>query len=245
MQVRVFEHAEAAAVYAAAIMEFVIQHGREPVLGLATGSTPIPLYRQLVQFHRHGLSFANVTTINLDEYVGLDSGHPQSYRAFMQENLFDHIDVRADRTHMPDGAALDLQAECRRYDQVIAALPIDVQILGIGRNGHIGFNEPGKALKAQTHAVELAPDTIASNARFFASPDEVPKRAITVGLQSILTAKQILLLAFGPEKAEAVRNAVAGDVRTSLPASVLQVHPHVTFVLDVQAAALLHSDALA
>ncbi|MCL6443587.1 MAG: glucosamine-6-phosphate deaminase [Alicyclobacillus sp.] len=239
MNIRIFPDSQTGSVYAAAIVEYVIKSLPSPVLGLATGSTPIPLYEELVRFHKRGLSFAHVTTINLDEYVGLSASHPQSYHHFMYRHLFQHVDVRPDRTFIPDGSASDLAAECARYDDVIRNHPIDIQILGIGVNGHIGFNEPDSALKAHTHVVRLAKETIAANSRFFKPGEAVPVEAITMGLQSILLAKQILLLAFGEEKAEAVANAVYGDVRTSSPASVLQLHPNVTFVLDEAAAKLV------
>ncbi|MCL6443252.1 MAG: glucosamine-6-phosphate deaminase [Alicyclobacillus sp.] len=239
MNIRIFSDARTAAVYAAAVVEYVVRNLPNPVLGLATGSTPIPLYEELVRFHRRGLSFSHVTTINLDEYVGLPPDHPQSYHAFMDQHLFRHIDVRRDRTFIPRGDAPDLRAECERYDEIIRNHPIDLQILGIGVNGHIGFNEPGAALKAHTHVVRLAPETIAANSRFFRDGETVPVEAITMGLQSILQAKQILLLAFGREKAKAIADATYGEVKTSSPASMLQLHPNVTFVLDEPAAELL------
>ncbi|MCF8566670.1 glucosamine-6-phosphate deaminase [Alicyclobacillus tolerans] len=236
MNIRIFSDERTAAVYAAAVIEYVVQTTEHPVLGLATGSTPVPLYDQLVEFHQAGLSFAHVTTINLDEYVGLPPSHPQSYHAFMEEHLFRYIDVRKENTNIPRGDVQDLAGECKRYDEVIKNHPIDVQVLGIGVNGHIGFNEPDSVLKVGTHVVTLAEETIAANSRFFASTQEVPNRAITVGLQPILRAKKVLLLAFGEAKAQAVMQAISGDVRTSLPASILQVHPNVTFVLDQGAA---------
>jgi glucosamine-6-phosphate deaminase len=239
MDIRIFRTAREASVYSAAILEQIIKHKSDPVLGLATGSTPIPLYQELIRMHRRGLNFSHVTTINLDEYVGLSEDHPQSYRYFMKEHLFRHINIRPERVHIPRGDAGDLEEECQRYDQIIHANPIDIQVLGIGVNGHIGFNEPDQSLKSKTHIVKLAPETIASNARFFASPEQVPTHAITMGLQAILLSKQILLLAFGEEKAQAVVEAVYGDVRTSLPASILQLHPDVTFVLDEASASLL------
>lgn len=239
MDIRIFQSVREAGVYSAAILEQIIKNKPNPVLGLATGSTPIPLYKELVRMHKRGLDFSNVTTINLDEYVGLPSNHPQSYRYFMEENLFRQVNVDRSRTYVPQGDASDLEEECRRYDQIIHSHPIDVQVLGIGINGHIGFNEPDLSLKSKTHVVKLAQETIQANARFFKSIDEVPTHALTMGLQAILLSKQILLLAFGEEKAEAVVEAVYGDVRTNLPASILQLHPNVTFVLDEASAKLL------
>ncbi len=236
MKVRRFASAELATVYVAALVESLITRKLRPVLGLATGSTPILLYRQLVEFHRQGLSFRHVTTINLDEYVGLAADHPQSYRHFMDEHLFQHLDIPKDQTFVPDGMAADLDRECVRYDAILEAHPIDLQILGIGHNGHIGFNEPNLSLKARTHVIDLTDDTIRANARFFADPAAVPTRAITMGMQSILQAKAIILMAFGAEKAAIVKQALSGEVSTEVPASFLQMHPNVTFVLDNGAA---------
>ncbi|MCY0880210.1 MAG: glucosamine-6-phosphate deaminase, partial [Firmicutes bacterium] len=210
-----------------------------PVLGLATGATPVLLYRQLVAFHRQGLSFAHVTTINLDEYVGLPPDHPQSYRRFMEEHLFRHVDIPPTQTHVPNGMAADLAAECARYDALLAAHPIDLQILGIGHNGHIGFNEPEGALKTRTHVVTLTAETLRANARYFPDPGAMPRQAITMGLESILQAKAIILMAFGADKAQIVQAALSGEVSTAVPASFLQMHPNVTFVLDEAAASAL------
>jgi len=239
MNIRIFENAEMAAVYAAAIVEYVVMTHPKPVLGLATGSTPIPLYESLVSFYRQGLHLAHVTTVNLDEYVGLGAQHPQSYQMFMDNHLFSHVDIPANRRFLPNGVAPDLAAECQRYDAIIRDNPIDLQILGIGVNGHIGFNEPDTMLKPNTHVIQLAPDTIAANSRFFKAHEEVPTSAITMGLQPILMAKQVLLIAFGHEKARAVINALKGDVQTNSPASILQFHSNVTFILDQEAAQLL------
>lgn len=242
MNIRCFATKELATVYVAACIEAVMTKSLEPVLGLATGSTPIPLYRQLVDFYRQGLSFRHVTTINLDEYVGLAASHPQSYHAFMGEHLFGAVDLVPERIHVPNGMAADLREECQRYDEIIARHPIDLQILGIGRNGHIGFNEPDVALQAHTHVVRLTEDTIEANARFFTYPDSVPTEAITMGIQSILQARTIVLMAFGRDKAGAVQRALSGEVSTDMPASFLQMHPHVTFVLDEEAASQIEVD---
>ena len=243
MKVRRFPSADAAAVYVAAHVEHLLLTHPHPVLGLATGSTPIKLYQQLVAFHRQGLSFRHATAINLDEYVGLAPDHPESYHRFMEENLFRHIDIGSDNTHIPHGDASDLKAECLRYDALIESHPIDLQILGIGRNGHIGFNEPGSVLKTRTQVVQLTEDTIRANARFFPDAANVPTRAVTMGLESILGAKRIILMAFGRDKAQAVQQALSGDVSTAVPASFLQMHPHALFVLDEEAAACLPRDA--
>lgn len=236
VKIRTFETAQLATVYVAAIIEALITVHEHPVLGLATGSTPVQLYRQLVEFHRQGLHFSHVTTVNLDEYVGLPTDHPQSYRRFMYDHLFSHIDISPEQTFVPNGQAVDLAAECARYDKILEAHPIDLQILGIGHNGHIGFNEPDQALQTKTHVVRLAEDTIIANTRFFSRLEDVPTQAITMGIQSILQAKSIILMAFGSDKAAAVRRALSGEVSTSVPASFLQMHPQVTFVLDAEAA---------
>ena len=204
------------------------------VLGLATGSTPIGMYKQLVIWYEKGdLDFAQIKTVNLDEYVGLEPTHEQSYRHFMQENLFDHVNINPANTNVPDGLAADPQAECDWYNQVIRKLGgIDIQVLGMGHNGHIGFNEPGNAFELETHVVDLSERTIQANARFFASADEVPRQAMTMGIKSIMMAKKILMLVSGEDKAEAVWKAFAGPVTPQVPASILQLHPYVTLVGD-------------
>ena len=204
------------------------------VLGLATGSTPIGMYKQLVIWYEKGdLDFAQIKTVNLDEYVGLEPTHEQSYRYFMQNNLFDHVNINPANTNVPDGLVADPQAECDWYNQVIRKLGgIDIQVLGIGHNGHIGFNEPGNAFELETHVVDLSERTIQANARFFASADEVPRQAMTMGIKSIMMAKKILMLVSGDDKAEAVWKAFAGPVTPQVPASILQLHPYVTLVGD-------------
>jgi glucosamine-6-phosphate deaminase len=244
MKVRRFATQELATVYVAAMVESLVAREPHPVLGLATGATPIRLYDRLVEFHQQGLSFTHVTTINLDEYVGLPATHPQSYHRFMREHLFDRIDIPLAQTYVPDGMAINIEDECERYDAVLDAYPIDLQILGIGRNGHIGFNEPGISLKTRTHVIDLTEDTIKANARFFADADQVPTRAITMGIQSILQAKAIILVAFGRDKAGAVRRALSGEVSTEVPASFLQMHANATFVLDEEAAEQLQNEPL-
>ncbi|PSR23984.1 MAG: glucosamine-6-phosphate deaminase [Sulfobacillus acidophilus] len=244
MKLRRFATQELATVYVAAMVESLITRESHPVLGLATGATPVRLYDRLVEFHQQGLSFAHVTTINLDEYVGLPATHPQSYRRFMHEHLFDRIDIPLAQTYVPDGMAINIDDECERYDAVLDTYPIDLQILGIGRNGHIGFNEPDISLKTRTHVIDLTEDTIKANARFFPDVNRVPTRAITMGIQSILQAKAIILMAFGSDKADAVRRALSGEVSTEVPASFLQMHPNVTFVLDEEAAQQLQTGQL-
>ena len=204
------------------------------VLGLATGSTPVGMYKQLVTWYEKGdLDFAEIKTVNLDEYVGLEPTHEQSYRYFMQEHLFDHVNINPANTNVPDGLAADPQAECRWYNQVIRQVGgIDIQVLGMGRNGHIGFNEPGDAFELETHVVDLTESTIEANARFFASRDDVPRQAMSMGIKSIMMAKKILLMVSGEEKADAVKRAFIGPVTPQVPASILQLHPYVTLVGD-------------
>ena len=204
------------------------------VLGLATGSTPIGMYKQLVDWYNKGdLDFSQVKSVNLDEYVGLAPTHDQSYRYFMQTNLFDHVNIAPANTNVPNGLAEDPEAECRRYNQVIRDLGgIDVQVLGMGHNGHIGFNEPEEAFELETHVVNLTESTIKANARFFASEDEVPKKAMTMGIKSIMHARQILVVVSGEDKADIVKRAFTGPVTPNVPASILQMHPNVVLVGD-------------
>jgi glucosamine-6-phosphate deaminase len=211
------------------------------VLGLATGATPVDAYHELVHLHRQqGLDFSQLTSFNLDEYVGLPPDHPQSFRCFMQQHLFDHVNIQPARTHLPDGMAADLDCHTRDYEaRIRAAGGIDLQLLGIGSNGHIAFNEPGSAADSRTRLVQLTEETIQANARFFASADQVPRLAITMGIGTILEARRIVLMATGPGKAEPVRRALEGPCDASHPASLLQRHRDLTVVLDEAAAALL------
>lgn len=206
----------------------------DTVMGLATGSSPVGTYQQLIEWYKKGdLDFAQVRTVNLDEYAGLAPEHSQSYRRFMQENFFDHINIPRENTHVPNGLAPDLEAECRRYNQVIQSLGgIDIQLLGMGHNGHIGFNEPGQAFELETHVVDLTDNTIEANARFFASRDEVPRQAITMGIKSIMQAQRIVMVVSGADKADMVRAAFAGPVVPQVPASILQMHPNFILVGD-------------
>ena len=202
------------------------------VLGLATGSSPVGIYRELVARYQAGeLDFSEVTSVNLDEYIGLSPDHPQSYRRFMQENLFDHVNINPARTFIPNGLATDFSAECAAYDKRIDNLGgIDLQLLGIGLDGHIGFNEPADVFEKSTHVAELHASTIAANARFFASEDEVPRRAISMGLGSIMKARKILLVANGAAKQKIVDRAFNGPITPLIPASILQLHPDVTVI---------------
>lgn len=203
-------------------------------LGLATGSTPLAFYDEI---RKSDLDFSDMTSVNLDEYVGLAADNDQSYHYFMQENLFRAKSFK--ESFLPNGLASDLQEETRRYDQVIAEHPIDFQILGIGHNGHIGFNEPGTSFDVTTHVVNLTEDTIKANSRFFDSIDDVPKQAISMGIQSIMQSKMIVLMAYGQGKADAIKQMIEGPVTEDLPASVLQKHPNVVVIVDEAAASAL------
>ncbi|HXF94977.1 MAG TPA: glucosamine-6-phosphate deaminase [Gemmatimonadales bacterium] len=208
------------------------------VLGLATGSTPLGTYRALIRMHREeGLDFSKVTTFNLDEYVGLRPSHPQSYHWFMEEQLFKHVNVDRRFTFIPDGTAPDVESHCDWYEaEIRAAGGIDLQILGIGRNGHLAFNEPGSSLGSRTRIKPLTPETRRDNARFFASPDEVPTHAITMGIGTIMEARELILLASGEEKADAVKAAVEGPITAIVPASIMQMHRHAYVIVDQAAA---------
>ena len=219
---------------AAAVIAAQVIAKPDCILGLATGSTPVGLYQNLIAGCATGdLDFSRVTTVNLDEYAGLDGTHDQSYRYFMDHNLFDHINIDKARTNVPDGKAPDPEAECRRYEALLASVgPADIQLLGMGRNGHIGFNEPDDHFTAPTHVVELTASTIEANARFFASADQVPKKALTMGVGAIMRAKRVLVVVSGPDKAQAVRDAFAGPITPQVPASILQLHPDVVLAGD-------------
>lgn len=210
------------------------------VLGLATGSTPVGTYRQLIEWYEKGdLDFSRVSTVNLDEYRGLTHIDPQSYYYFMQENLFDHVNIDKAATHVPDGTNPDAADACAKHEQIIKSLGgIDLQLLGLGNNGHIGFNEPGAAFEKETHLVDLAESTIRANARFFTSIDEVPKQAYTMGIRTIMQAKKILVVVSGESKADIVSRAFFGPVTPEVPASILQMHPDVTVVCDEAALSL-------
>lgn len=205
-----------------------------PVLGLATGSTPEGLYQRLIEKNKQGeVSFEKVTTFNLDEYVGLDQNDPNSYYYFMNEKLFRHVDIAMDRVHIPNGVTADLEKECLEHEHVIEqAGGIDVQVLGIGTNGHIGFNEPGTPFSSKTHVVDLEQSTIQANARFFSSIDEVPTQAVSMGIKTIMNSKEILLLVSGEAKADAMAKLLIGEVSEDFPASILKKHEQVTVIVD-------------
>lgn len=204
------------------------------VLGLATGSTPLEFYKQIVA---SDLDFSDMVSVNLDEYVGLGVESDQSYAYFMKQHLFDAKPFKA--SYLPDGLASDLNASLDQYNQLLADNPVDLQILGIGRNGHIGFNEPGSSFDGITRVVDLAPSTIEANSRFFASMEEVPKQAVSMGIANIMAAKTVLLMAYGEDKADAIQAMVEGPITEELPASILQNHPDAVIIVDEAAASKL------
>lgn len=213
----------------------------DAVLGLATGSTPLGIYRQLIDwFNKGDLDFSEIRSVNLDEYKGLSGDNEQSYAYFMQANLFSQVNIRPENTYIPNGLEEDIPYECSRYNSIIRRLGgIDLQLLGIGNNGHIGFNEPGEAFERETHCVKLAENTIKANARFFSSIDEVPKYAYSTGIKNIMQARGILLAASGESKAEALYKALYGPISPAVPASILQLHNNVYIVADEAAFSLI------
>lgn len=218
-----------------------VSHLEHPVLGLATGSTPEGLYRHINEKYEQGkISFKDVKSFNLDEYVGLDKSDPASYYYFMETKLFNDVDISKDQVRVPNGIAQDLEKECNDYETAIKeAGGIDVQLLGIGINGHIGFNEPGTSFSSKTHVVDLEESTIQANARFFDSIDEVPTKAISMGIDTIMQSKEIILLVSGASKADALAKLMNGEVTEDVPASILQNHPHVTVIADEAALSLV------
>ncbi|MCC5451105.1 glucosamine-6-phosphate deaminase [Rheinheimera sp. UJ51] len=245
MQVVILADGAAVADYGAKLFKQQITKKPNSVLGLATGSTPLALYQRLIAAYQAAeLSFAQVKTFNLDEYLGLAPEHPQSYRAFMQQQLFAHIDINPEHTHVPLGAAADPWQACMDYEQLIlSAGGIDVQLLGLGRNGHIGFNEPTSSLQSRTRIKTLTAQTIADNARFFKANEYQPHLSITMGIGTILEAKKIMLLATGSAKAPAVQALVEGPLSAVCPASALQLHPQAIIVVDEAAASALQHQA--
>lgn len=245
MEVLIQNNAEAGCLLGARIIARLVREMPDAVLGLATGRTPMQLYQELIRIHQNeGLDFSRVTTFNLDEYVGLPAAHEQSYRRYMHENLFRHINIDPQRTHVPDGTAADLQAECRDYERRIeGAGGIDLQLLGLGRNGHIGFNEPTGSLRSRTWIKILSEQTLKDNSAVFGDMAHMPRHAITMGVGTILEARRVLLLAYGPAKVRAVAEMIEGPLAAVCPASALQLHPRATIILDeAAAAALKYSD---
>ena len=233
------KNADEAALEAFKVMKDFIKPGK--VLGLATGSTPLGLYNLMVKDHKeNGTSYKDILTFNLDEYVGLPITHPESYYAFMHRNLFNQIDIPEENTHVPSGLGDNLDEQCKAYDQMIAEHPVDIQLLGIGSDGHIAFNEPGTPFESGTHVCDLQESTIRDNARFFDNDmSKVPTQACTQGIGTIMKAKNILLIATGANKADAVKGMIEGPIDESCPASILQKHSNVVLVVDEAAASKL------
>ena len=238
MEVIIQPDQSAAAKIGARIIASLLRRKPQAVLGLATGSTPITLYRELIRMHRdEGLDFSGVTTFNLDEYVGLGPDHPASYHHFMWENFLGHVNIRRSRVHIPDGMAKEVPAYCDSYERGIGeAGGIDLQVLGIGADGHIGFNEPASSLASRTRIKTLTKKTLEDNARFFGGMEAVPHHVITMGVGTIMDARQVMLLAFGESKSDAIAGAVEGPITSKNPGSVLQMHPRATILLDERAA---------
>jgi glucosamine-6-phosphate deaminase len=241
MEIIIAKDYEEMSRFAADVIERQLLRKPSSTLGLATGSTPVGLYRELVRRHKEaGLDFSKTISFNLDEYLDLPPSHPQSYRYFMDENLFSHVNIDPKNIHVPYGHAEDVDAFCEWYEAEIERVGgIDIQVLGIGADGHIAFNEPGSSLGSRTRLKTLTEQTIEDNARFFDNEDEVPRFAITMGVGTIMEAREILLLANGAKKAEIVAQALEGPVTAQVSASVLQMHRHVTVLLDAEAGAAL------
>lgn len=240
MKVIIAKNYDEASQKAAEIVIDVVKSNPNAVLGLATGSTPLGLYSEMIKDHKqNGTSYKNIKTVNLDEYQGLDIESDQSYVYFMRHNLFYGLDIDLNNTNIENGKATDAQAECDRYNKLLSELRQDVQILGIGSNGHIAFNEPGTPFDSVTHTVDLTESTIKDNSRLFKNINDVPRRAFTMGLSNIMNAKKIVIMATGANKAKAVYCLVKGEVTTELPASILQNHADCTLICDEAAAELL------
>ncbi len=241
MNILIYDNSHELNLKGAAFFEDMLSAKPDAVLGMATGSTPIGIYNELIRKYKSGIvDFSLARAVNLDEYIGLSSSDEQSYSYFMQRNLFSHINIRPGNCHIPNGIAEDVNAECSKYDEVIESLGgIDLQLLGIGHDGHIGFNEPADSFEKGTHLVELAEETISANARFFGNIEKVPRRAITMGIKGIMNARSILLVALGADKADIVHRALKGPINPHVPGSVLQLHPNLTVLLDEPAAAKL------
>ena len=242
MEVIIKQNAEAGSHAAAAAVARLIREQPDAVLGLATGSTPLILYKELIRIHREeGLDFSRVTTFNLDEYIGLSADHEQSYHRFMRDNLFSRINIKPENVHIPDGMTTDVPAFCAKYEQAIKnAGGIDLQVLGIGSDGHVGFNEPTSSFASRTRIKTLTRQTVADNARFFNGDEsKVPHHCITMGIGTIMDARMVLMLAFGGSKAEAVTATVEGPVSAIMPASILQHHPSAKLFIDEGAASKL------
>lgn len=241
MRIIIEENYQAMSRKAALLVASQVTLKADSVLGLATGDTPLGMYQELIKMYRRGeIDFSEVVTFNLDEYYRLPVNNRQSYHYYMRNNFFDHVNLEPSAAHIPDGMAGDIMKECREYEEKIDRCGgIDLQVLGIGANGHIGFNEPGEKLNVNTNLVSLTEETIKANSRFFESPEDVPSKAVSMGVATILKAGRIILLASGRGKAEAIEKTVSGYVDTRVPSSLIQTHPEVTLIIDENAAALL------
>ncbi|AGF58573.1 glucosamine-6-phosphate deaminase [Clostridium saccharoperbutylacetonicum] len=244
MKLIVVENYEEMSRVAADKIKAVVNENPNAILGLATGSTPVGTYKELIEMNKNNeIDFSQIKTVNLDEYIGLGEKDPQSYRYFMNENLFNHINIKKENTFVPNGLAKDIEEEAKNYDMKIDELGgIDIQILGIGSNGHIAFNEPADALTSGTHLTQLTESTIAANSRFFNSIDEVPKTALTMGVGQIMKSKRILLLANGDSKADAVKEIFSGKITSKNPATMLQMHKDVTVIVDKKVGELIKNN---
>jgi glucosamine-6-phosphate deaminase len=242
MHIQVFDNELQAGQAAATLIAAQILNNPESVLGFATGSTPLPAYQELVRLTQNGiLDWSRITTFNLDEYVGISADHEQSYRAFMMKNLFDKVNIKQEAVHVPNGVAEDPEEECLAYERAIRqTCGIDLQLLGLGRNGHIGFNEPDTAFTTLTHVVDLTDDTIDANARFFEKSSDVPRQAMSMGIGTIMQAKKIVMIVTGASKARAVRSMVCNPVDPNCPGSVIQLHANTVVLLDRPAATALN-----
>ena len=240
MDILICENYEEMSFLASNLISQEIVKNPDLTLGLATGGTPVGLYENLIKKYRNGdIDFTNVKAFNLDEYLGLDKSNKQSYHHFMRSNLFDHINIKDENTYIPNGTTTNTDLECSNYDNLISKNGIDVQILGIGENAHIAFNEPSDTFKNGTSVVNLTESTIQANARFFDSIEDVPTKAISMGVGSIFKAKKIVLLASGKNKAQAIHDTVFGDIDPKKPSSILKIHPDVVLVLDKESASLI------
>ena len=244
MRVIIVKDMEELSKVGASVVSSAMKDKNHCVLGLATGTTPIPLYQELIRMHKEeGLDFSTTITFNLDEYVGLEPTHEQSYRYFMNSQFFDHVNISKKNTHVPDGMAEDIDRLCEEYEEMMDDVGgVDCQLLGIGSNGHIGFSEPGTSLSSRTHKTRLTENTISDNSRLFEKREDVPTEAITMGIGTVLDADSVLLIANGANKADAVAAAIEGPITASVPASALQLHPNVTFVVTEDAATKLKLD---
>lgn len=240
MEVIIKDNYEEVSRLAADYLINVVQEKNDAILGLPTGSTPVGMYQTVINDYKDKISFQNVRTFNLDEYIGLDRKHVSSYRYFMDENFFSHIDIKEENIHIPNGVAKDMDQECIDYENTLKSTgQMDIMYLGIGHNGHIGFNEPEDYFEPYTHIAQLTEETVAANARFFDTLDSVPKTAITMGIKTIMSAKKIILLATGEAKAEAIFKTVKGKITPQVPASILQFRDDVIVIIDKDAAKYL------